>query len=458
MLFYENGKKVRYNPYNMKRDLSCGEGMETEAYVVKDKVVKFYKRYCKKIRMDKKTCEALSNIDTNRILMPESALLDKKRNIKGYTMEYISDLGEDSFFNLSKERLKEEIEELEKDVIELSNNGVELEDILTKSNTVFHMGVYLIDPGSYLITAKTDKERLGVYNKNIGHINEYLIKIITRRAYKYCQDRNRLRDFRDALKREIYSNNIDPITYLKNIKTDTLDKLIRIKLEDSRFKCLLNGQELDMNSYKKLYSDVKKEIYCNREQNKILYLYKTRNNKLKLTKDELKQIKTISTKRIIIPRDYVEVSKNNYKAYQINGIPNCGFKVDDLDGKSLSKELELLKEDALSLAREGIYVGEISEDDVLCTDKRLYVKNIEGLEYFKSDDLEKKNINSLNKLLTSLITDKLYTSTSLRNTCFVLNSIKKDGGYIGNTINEELKSSENLSDCVKKMVKTRGEK
>ena len=103
MLFYEDGKKVRYNPYDMKRDPSCGAGTEVEAYKVNDKVVKFYKRNCKKIRMDKKTCNALSKIDTKRILMPETSLLDKKRNIQGYTMEYIEDIGKDSFFKLPKE-------------------------------------------------------------------------------------------------------------------------------------------------------------------------------------------------------------------------------------------------------------------------------------------------------------------------------------------------------------------
>ena len=157
MLFYEDGKKIRYNPYNMKRDSLCGSGMESDAYKINDKVVKFYKRYCKKIRMDKKTCNALSQISTKRILMPKTSLLDKKRNIQGYTMEYIEDIGKDSFFKLTKENLKEEIEKLEEDIIQLSDNAVEIRDILEESNTVFHNGVYLIDPGSYSIGKKMIK-------------------------------------------------------------------------------------------------------------------------------------------------------------------------------------------------------------------------------------------------------------------------------------------------------------
>lgn len=48
MLFYVDGKKERYNPYNMKKDKKIGEGQEVDAYVVGDQVVKFYKPYCKK--------------------------------------------------------------------------------------------------------------------------------------------------------------------------------------------------------------------------------------------------------------------------------------------------------------------------------------------------------------------------------------------------------------------------
>ena len=51
MLFYVDGKKEKYNPYNMKKDKEIGEGQEVDAYVVGDQVVKFYKPYCKKTRL-----------------------------------------------------------------------------------------------------------------------------------------------------------------------------------------------------------------------------------------------------------------------------------------------------------------------------------------------------------------------------------------------------------------------
>ena len=457
MLFYEDGKKVRYNPYDMKRDPSCGAGTEVEAYKVNDKVVKFYKRNCKKIRMDKKTCNALSKIDTKRILMPETSLLDKKRNIQGYTMEYIEDIGKDSFFKLPKEELKEEIEKLEEDITQLSDNAVEIRDILEKTNTVFHNGVYLIDPGSYSIGKKNDEECIKIYGKNMDHINEYLLRLITERAETHCSDSARVSEAISKLKKEIYSNKIDPITYLKNIPSKNLDELIDKYIKEAEFKCTISGKKLDIESWPRMHCDDRKEIYINKKDGKILYLYKTRKSELKLSKEELEKIEKVSTKRIMTPTDSVNVSRDNYKAYQIKAIPNCIYEASSLNGKVLSREFELLKKDAQALAKEGIYIGQIDADDLLCTKNSLYVRNIEKLEYSKdSFDLEEKNIDSLNRLVTSLITDELYLSTTLRNTCVVLNSIRANGGYIGDTIKEELESSANLNECVKKMVKTRG--
>lgn len=78
MLFYVDGKKERYNPYNMKKDKKIGEGQEVDAYVVGDQVVKFYKPYCKKTRLSLNAVERLKKISTSRILLPTASMLDKK--------------------------------------------------------------------------------------------------------------------------------------------------------------------------------------------------------------------------------------------------------------------------------------------------------------------------------------------------------------------------------------------
>jgi len=116
MEFLVDGKKVRYNPYNMKKDRHLGDGYEVEAYQINDKVVKFFHKYPKKkIIITKESVEKMKKIKTKRILLPTDALLDKKRNIRGYQMDYIEDLDMDSYFGLDKDQLVEEHKSLKND-------------------------------------------------------------------------------------------------------------------------------------------------------------------------------------------------------------------------------------------------------------------------------------------------------------------------------------------------------
>lgn len=181
MEFYINQKKVRYNPYNMKRDKSLGDGYEVDAYQIKDKAVKFFLRYPKKkIIITKESVEKMKKIKTKRILLPADALLDKKHNIRGYQMDYIENLGIDSYFDLEKDKLKEEYDLLREDIETLSNNKILLGD-LNHENTVYHNGLYLIDPGGYHIDSSIDENQ--TYGINIDLFDEYLIYEVIR---NYC--------------------------------------------------------------------------------------------------------------------------------------------------------------------------------------------------------------------------------------------------------------------------------
>lgn len=181
MLFYVDGKKERYNPYNMKKDKKIGEGQEVDAYVVGDQVVKFYKPYCKKTRLSLNAIERLKKISTSRILLPTTSMLDKKRNLRGYKMDYVENLGEESFLLLPKEERKEELKKLKEDVLNLSDNGVILED-LHQLNAVYNNGIYFIDPGSYKFVKDdtlTENDKIQCYGINIDRINEFLISSLS---------------------------------------------------------------------------------------------------------------------------------------------------------------------------------------------------------------------------------------------------------------------------------------
>lgn len=104
-------------------------------------------------------------------------MLDKKRNLRGYKMDYVENLGEDSFLLLPSEKRKEELKKLKEDVLNLSDNGVILED-LHQLNTVYNNEIYFIDPGSYKFVkddTPTENDKIQCYGINIDRINEFLI-------------------------------------------------------------------------------------------------------------------------------------------------------------------------------------------------------------------------------------------------------------------------------------------
>lgn len=229
MEYLVGNKRVRYNPYNMKKDLQIGEGNEGKIYKVKNKAIKFYKPYCKKTRLTKEDSIFLSTIDTKRILTPDDILLSKRREIKGYSTEYIKDLGIENLLNLVVELLKEELNILKEDVTLLSKNLVLLEDIILE-NIVFNNGIYVIDPGSFSRLKRSDS--LIAYVQNIEIINEFLImELISTATYHLTNERKISRKVTQSIFHDYKEKEYpDLIEYLiDDIKEENLKEYIKTK-------------------------------------------------------------------------------------------------------------------------------------------------------------------------------------------------------------------------------------
>ena len=113
----------------------------------------------------------------------------------------------------------------------------------------------------------------------------------------------------------------------------------------------------------------------------------------------------------------------------------------------------MLKQDALKLGDAGIYIGQITTEDVLYDDY-IYIDCIEMMEVSKN--AKDENIESLNVFIKAMLTDILFNVTSPRNICTILNSINSENEYyIGDILEKDFNSNEDFSDCVRKMVKTR---
>ena len=446
----------------MKKDIKIGEGNETEAYKIDNDVVKFYKAYCQKLRLTKKVCDALSKIDTKRILLPCNTLLDKKHKIKGYTMKYIDNLGEDSFYKLSRKDLSKEMSLVENDLIKLSDNGVLIND-LHQGNTIYNNGIYLIDPGSYKMSEEDKKESIKTYGINLDMINEYLInEVIKNCALKICKKDVQAFAVTKKLQNDIYSKSENPLYYfMEDMQYKDIEELVIDLSESLKFSVSINRKKINLNKKEisKLYKTDDKEIYSykDNDEDKLLYVYKTSRTPLKLKQKDLDKLKDIDTKRFLLPIDNVNVSKEEYLGFTILQKKDYEYLFNEIDGKTLNKELSLLKEDVLLLSENGFYIGDIDRDSMIY-DGAIYIKNVEEIENSSDENLIDKNMDKLNQfIINDIIKEELYEFASSKDISKVLSFLNSSNDYfIGDTIKNEIEESENLKGCVKKLIINRG--
>lgn len=228
MEYLVGDKKVRYNPYHMKKDIKLGEGKEGEVYLVKDKAIKFYKPYCQKKRLTKEEVVFLSAILTKRILMPADIILNKRRQLEGYSTLYIENLGLSNLLELQSSILKEEFSILKEDVVLLSDYLVLLEDLLLE-NISFHQGIYVVDPGSFTFSELDVAE---VYGLNMEVVNEFLIlQLLATAAFYLTKKRELSRKVTQSIFHDYQVKEYpDLIEYLiDDIQEENLKEYIKVK-------------------------------------------------------------------------------------------------------------------------------------------------------------------------------------------------------------------------------------
>jgi len=232
MEYLVENKRVRYNPYNMKKDRYLGEGMEGTVFEIDGYAIKFYKPICNKIRLNKEEVLFLSNIKTKRILTPlkEKILLNKRRELMGYGTEYIEDLGLDNLLELPSDSLKEELQIIKDDVSILSNNSVLVSDFCLL-NLSFNNGIYVIDPGSF--TPSKTLDPLNAYTLNIQEVNEFLIlALLSEIVYYLTNSRMKSRKIKKKILYDYYEKQKYPdlIEYLTDdIKSENLKDYVMVK-------------------------------------------------------------------------------------------------------------------------------------------------------------------------------------------------------------------------------------
>ena len=180
-------RKFQYDGHVLKRGIReykpKGEGLESKVYKINNRVAfKIYKDTYDKAKIDEKMINELSQIDTNRIVLPNNIIKTEQGKTKGYSMDYIEESNTE-IIDFSKEQLVKELSLLKEDLIELGENNVEIGDLREENTISNDDSFYLIDCGDYL---KRDEETT---KTNIQFFNDYMVgEVLTELVFEESKD------------------------------------------------------------------------------------------------------------------------------------------------------------------------------------------------------------------------------------------------------------------------------
>ena len=167
-------KKVRIFPQHLEK---VGQGYEGVVYKYGRKVLKLYHVYPRKSVLSLKECNYLSQLTTQRLLLPDSAVCDKKHCIKGYIISSFVEESRDIYQLLGNQFL-EEFSKIQQELMYLGEHFVSVADF-TLENFICANKLYCLDPGSYKVhfdMMNEDVERNFIYlvNTNIEYFSAFL--------------------------------------------------------------------------------------------------------------------------------------------------------------------------------------------------------------------------------------------------------------------------------------------
>lgn len=181
-----------------------GEGAEGKVYKYKKQALKIYHDLIFCDSMDSEVCLILQKLNTERIMLPRKMLLDRDGEFKGYTTKLI--INEKDIYEITKNKLIEELKELIKEIDYLSDHSIRIDDWYL-DNFKYDGIMRFIDPGTYKYD-KGSKQSIRKSNYIILQrfifcylIEEKLKKISVKYMYlikeKYidCYMRNNICDF-----------------------------------------------------------------------------------------------------------------------------------------------------------------------------------------------------------------------------------------------------------------------
>ncbi len=179
MKLYKCGKEIVIHPTMLK---FLGKGFNGKVYIYNNEALKILHKCCNDLSLE--NCKKLSDIETKRILLPKSYLLDCNGLLRAYTTELINDNNNIQLYQLSKTEFINELCEIEKELKLLSENCVYINDWYTK-NFMYDGMFRFVDPGAYSVSKikKNNYSNMSNHN-NIKFRNFIFHDIILLKFYK----------------------------------------------------------------------------------------------------------------------------------------------------------------------------------------------------------------------------------------------------------------------------------
>ena len=122
------------------------DGLEGRVYRDGNTAVKIYHNYPEKNVLKRREIEKLSEVETERIILPDEAILGE--GTRGYTMPFV-DGDSDCIFDMDKDVLVREIDLIEDDLKVLGDEQVLIGDLRDSNYLSNSDNFYLIDSGDY---------------------------------------------------------------------------------------------------------------------------------------------------------------------------------------------------------------------------------------------------------------------------------------------------------------------
>lgn len=172
-------------------DYYLDEGSEAVIYRYEDDskdidwALKIYKDYSRKVRLDYETALRLSQIKTNRILLPNKIISSESGEFLGYTTPFCSSYSIDNISRMAVRDFIDEVDLIYLDTKNLTDQSVSLDDI-NLMNMTYDGRIVLHDPGSYRFVMGENSRFLS--SENFEMVNDFLLKKLIRRVSKLTRE------------------------------------------------------------------------------------------------------------------------------------------------------------------------------------------------------------------------------------------------------------------------------